>query len=217
MVRKLSVPPVCAFCNKNVGDQRGHVIPKCLYPRSNVVPHIKVPSCKQCEQLYAKCEPVFRNVVIYAGENMYQDRQEQLDTVQRSFNEKDGVAQRNKLISKVKHVLVNGQLLTKIYPLEYYEVLVVLTKIASGLSYYHQRTPVLAVETVRVVNDITWVKDFNSVHYTNEVPNDIPDWHWVDIPSVIKYLRFNVPDEKLTGFVMLFPAGAAFSVFHAYA
>ena len=131
----------CAYCGKAVTQKdKEHVFPKCLYPSSKAgsrVQRLTIPSCRDCNNGWADDEAHFRNVLAVAGEPNA-SRQELWDTtIQRSFEQVDGLRRMNDLIATMKLVDTDGGLRHKVYPGEDERVLHVIRKIIKGLCYYH--------------------------------------------------------------------------------
>lgn len=135
----------CVYCGSpfdkvNSVRSRDHVPPDGLFPMNGRTPNIQlltVPSCERCNNARSMEEVRFRNLLLLAGDPPNAARTDQFDTFLRSFDQVDGRAQWEFVMSNLRAVEVDGRPRHMIYPAESAEILSVVRKIVRGLCYHH--------------------------------------------------------------------------------
>ncbi len=131
---------MCAYCEKRIATDKEHVFPRSLYPKSKAnsrVQRLTIPSCRSCNSGWSDDEVHFRNVVGVAGEPNAIRRELWETTVQRSFQQPDGLRRLRDLVDTLHAVEVDGQARHKVYPGDDERVLRVVKKVVRGLSHHH--------------------------------------------------------------------------------
>jgi len=145
----------CAYCGQTITRrEREHVIPKCLYPKTQVsskVQRITVPTCRSCNASWADDEAHFRNVLNISGEPNAAAK-EIWKTTRRGFTKLDGNRRLLDLIQLLHPVKINGQNRNMIYPGNDPRVLRIIRKITRGLCRFHNVDN--AVDERRIKADI---------------------------------------------------------------
>lgn len=143
----------CTHCGiEEIRLQRGHVVPKSLYPDSRRTPDfqlITVPECHACNQGWSDDEAYFRGVLLLAGEPNDPVRELWATSIARSLKEKDGYRRACELVERFVPVTGDGQDRQMIYPGEDPRVIRIIKKIVRGLSYHHRVEDGIQDERIR--------------------------------------------------------------------
>jgi hypothetical protein len=132
---------VCIYCGSIGGPlERGHVIPKSLYPDSRKTSRLQlitVPECAACNRGWSDDEAHFRTVLLLAGEP--NDSVKELWTTKAapSFSYKDGRRRVMGVYERLVPVQVENVDRHMIYPGQDERVIRIIKKIVCGLSHHH--------------------------------------------------------------------------------
>jgi hypothetical protein len=132
---------VCTFCGiAGVPLERGHVVPKSLYPDSRKTSRLQlitVPECPACNRGWSDDEVHFRTVLLLAGEP--NDSVKELWTTKAapSFSHKDGQRRVLDVYERLVPVQVEDVDRHMIYPGQDERVIRIIKKIVCGLSHHH--------------------------------------------------------------------------------
>jgi hypothetical protein len=130
----------CVYCGiVGVPLERGHIIPKCLYPKSRKSSGIQLPTlneCSSCNRGLSDDEAHFRSVLVLAGETNDPVHELWATKVARSFAAKDGSRRTRDLHKLLVPVTVDGEKRHMIYPARDQRVIRVVKKIVRGLSHF---------------------------------------------------------------------------------
>jgi hypothetical protein len=147
---------VCTYCGRTgLPLERGHVVPKSLYPDSRKTSHLQlitVPECAACNRGWSDDEAHFRTVLLLAGEP--NDSVKELWTTKAtpSFSHKDGRRRVLDIWKQLVPVEVENIARHMIYPGQDERVIRIIKKIVGGLSYYHRIES--RVDPVRIFPDV---------------------------------------------------------------
>lgn len=171
---------ICAYCGTPVaGNERDHVVPRCLYPPSGPGPGVQlltVPVCRPCNSSFQDDEERFRNFIVVGGRTAGVVDGLFWGKVLRSLRGK-GKGRRGKLqwlLDQMREEHTPAGTEVRVYPDE--RVLRVVRKIIRGLAFHHFGQP-LPDECVSAE-----VLQFS-------VPDnllDSPEWHDLDA-DVFRY------------------------------
>ena len=132
----------CAYCGvAGIPLERGHVVPKCLYPSSRRTSEprlITVPECPACNRGWSDDEAYFRGVLLLAGEPNEPVRELWQTKLRRSLDKNDGLRRATELVERFVSVTVDGNERQMIYPGRDGRVIRIIKKIVRGLSYHHR-------------------------------------------------------------------------------
>jgi hypothetical protein len=132
----------CTYCGvEGVPLERGHVVPKGLYPDSRRTPDLQlitVRECAACNRGWSDDEAYFRGVLLLAGEPNEPVKELWKTKIKRSLDENDGLRRAKDLVDRIVPVIVDGQERKMIYPGEDERVIRIIKKIVRGLSHYHR-------------------------------------------------------------------------------
>ena len=132
---------VCTYCGiTGVPLERGHVVPKSLYPDSRKTSRLQlitVPECATCNRGWSDDEAHFRTVLLLAGEPNAPAKELWATKATPSFSQKDGRRRVLDIYERLVPVQVENIDRHMIYPGEDERVIRVIKKIVCGLSHYH--------------------------------------------------------------------------------
>jgi hypothetical protein len=132
---------VCTYCGiTGVPLERGHVVPKSLYPDSRKTSRLQlitVPECAACNRGSSDDEAHFRTVLLLAGEPNDSVKELWATKATPSFSQKDGRRRVLDVYERLVPVQVENVDRHMIYPGEDERVIRILRKIVCGLSHYH--------------------------------------------------------------------------------
>lgn len=132
----------CTYCGAaGVPLERGHVVPKSLYPdsrRTSDLQLITVPECPACNRGWSDDEAYFRGVLLLAGEPNEPIRELWETKLRRSLDENDGPRRATELVERFVSVTVDGNERQVIYPGRDERVIRIIKKIIRGLSHHHR-------------------------------------------------------------------------------
>ena len=128
----------CAYCGEPA-NQKEHVIPKCLYPKSkskSKLQRLTVPACNKCNNSWADDEAHSRNMLLLAGKKSSVVG-ELWETTRRSFDKDDGRKRLNDLFIQLKPVETPDGNQYMVYPGKDERVIRIVRKVVRGLCYHH--------------------------------------------------------------------------------
>jgi hypothetical protein len=123
----------------NSPREKGHVIPKCMYP-SNADSRIQrptVPECSECKKIWQEAENLFRDIMVVAGNPNSAVMEQWEGPVKRSFQKPSGRKWARALVEQMVATEDTERPMYKIYPANIPEVMLVIRKIIRGLCHYH--------------------------------------------------------------------------------
>lgn len=133
---------VCTYCgNTGVPLERGHVVPKSLYPdsrRTSRLQLITVPECAACNRSWSDDEVHFRTVLLLAGEPNDSVKELWITKAAPSFCHKDGRRRVLDVWERMVPVEVENMARHMIYPGQDERVIRIIKKIVGGLSHHHR-------------------------------------------------------------------------------
>jgi hypothetical protein len=120
--------------------ERGHVVPKSLYPDSRKTSRLQlitVPECAACNRGWSDDEPHFRTVLLLAGEPNAPVKELWATKATPSFSEIDGRRRVLDVYERLVPVQVENVDRHMIYPGQDERVIRIIRKIVCGLSHHH--------------------------------------------------------------------------------
>jgi hypothetical protein len=129
----------CAYCGTTlIPRERGHVIPRCLYPSGGDqrIQRRTVAECQECKKLWQDAENHFRNVMVITSPLNPAATEQWEGPIRRSFEMPSGSKWRHNLTAKMVPIdpATNQYIL---YPYRDPDVMLVVRKIIRGLCDYH--------------------------------------------------------------------------------
>ncbi len=143
---------LCSYCGRPPATTADHVIPSSLYPDSKAasnVPRITVPACVPCNSSWTDDEPHFKAMLAIAGEANSAVQELWGSSIERSFQQVDGLRRLTDIFQQMEPVIVDGQRRYKVYPARDPRVMRIVRKVIRGLSHFHK------IETA-VSDDRVW-------------------------------------------------------------
>ena len=132
---------VCTYCGSTEGPlERGHVVPKSLYPDSRKTSRLQlitVPECAACNRGWSDDEAHFRTVLLLAGEPNDSVKELWTTKTTASFSHKDGRRRVLDVYKQLVPVKVENVDRHIIYPGQDERVIRIIRKIVCGLSHHH--------------------------------------------------------------------------------
>jgi hypothetical protein len=132
---------VCTYCGSTgVPLERGHVVPKSLYPDSRKTSRLQlitVPECATCNRGWSDDEAHFRTVLLLAGEPNDSVREIWTTKAAPSFSHADGRRRVLDIWERLVPVEVENMARHMIYPGRDERVIRIIKKIVGGLSHFH--------------------------------------------------------------------------------
>ncbi len=129
---------LCGYCGKlikNIGKDKEHVIPSCLYPKNYDFSNIKlitIPACRKCNNSFSDTEAHFRDVLTLISDPNNISR-ELFKKVRKSLYKVDEKKRLTDILDVV--VVKDGHWI--IYPAKDEKVIVILKKIIRGLCCFY--------------------------------------------------------------------------------
>jgi hypothetical protein len=166
-------PRVCAYCGRNKGSTRDHVVPKCLFPKPRPSILVTVPACDRCIGAKAKDEDYLRDMLVLnmdcenhpAAQQLLQGQVSRSIRTNRSLL---GRAVRTQSSIQPRQT-VGGEYLGHFpsVPLEATRVVRAFTRITRGLYFYRQTNRIpdtynFVVERIEHLHADKAITDFRS-------------------------------------------------------
>ena len=135
--------------------ERGHVVPKSLYPDSRKTSHLQlitVPECAACNRGWSDDEAHCRTVLLLAGEPNDSVKELRTTKATASFSHKDGRRRVLDIYKRLVPAKVENVDRHMIYPGQDERVIRIIRKIVCGLSHHHGIES--QIDPSRVVADV---------------------------------------------------------------